>query len=177
MSAPPAPRGSTTTWVTKWASDSSPALRRSTSRGYTPLLEIALVGYSRIRWPLASVGSSSNANGVRLRDGGRPPPLTLSSNAVRLSSGSCTVSTTRDPGGTFAAWKLIRNVPSGATHGLWAASANDGTTVCAPADGANAATPATEDTTTTRVTRTAPDHRDRPRTHRPAGMVSKPNER
>ena len=87
------------------------------------------------------------------------------------------MSTTRDPGGTFAAWKLIRNVPLGATHGLWAASANDGAAVCAPADGAEGGDAGDGGHHHHEGDEDATDHRDRPRTHRPAGMVSKPNER
>ena len=127
---------------------------------------------------MASVGSSSNANGVRLRDGGRPPPLTLSSNAVpaleRIVHGEHDLG---DPGGTFAAWKLIRNVPSGATHGLWPASANDGTAVCAPADGAKAATPATDEHHHREGDDVGAGSQGPPEDAQARGEVSKPNER
>ncbi len=124
--------GATTTWVTKWASDSSFALRRSTSSGYTPLSLRPAVGYTSTFSPAASVGSASNANGVRLRDGGRLPPFTLWSNAVRDCNESWTVSTTCAPAGTSVARNLMRKSPFGATHALCPASANVGT-ACAPA--------------------------------------------
>ncbi len=184
VSAPSAPTGATTTWVTKCASDSSVALRRSTSSGNTPLSPSALVGYASSRFPVAgSTTSWSKANVCRSWVGGRLSPSMLASNAVRDCSASCTVSATCAPGGTSVASRTMTNPAPGAIHALCWASENVGALLCAAAGTAWIATsteataaPATTHATAHRAAHRAAKRRERrvttsgrARTGRPGG--------